>query len=564
MGSDEASPARESTPIQGAEPVKVHGPGPPEATPPAVAVVTAPLSYAAPVASARLHPLTLFFAGWNSIRGFLIPAILVLVLGRGTRGAEWIPVAAAIGAAAVGWAVLRYYTFSYWITAGGVGTPGGELIIRSGVLSKTERHIPLHRVQDIRLKQGLMHRLLGVVEVNIETAGGQGAEGKLSVLSQAEAGRLRDAIFARRVALADAPAVPALSAGPEGAVASTSAPAAPASPRQTIRRVTTRELILAGLTSNQVASGFVLVIGIVGFVFEFVDPKDSQIGDAVQAVIRWWLRFGADSWPVLAAGGTLLLLFVGILISVVGSVVLFYGFELSLAGEDLHRSYGLFTRHASSLPRRRIQLLRVDEGLLRRWLGLATLRASSAGSAPAQDENAKGDDVLLPVVPRAEVVALLPIVFPDAAGHANPDWRRVSRRAIWRGTFKGSVGVLIVTTAAVVSKGPVGLLLLTGVALVYGLNVVAYRHLGYADDAGFFRTRRGWLGRSTHVVPVRNVQAVIITQNPLDRRHGVATVRVDTAGQGGAGPQVDNVHWNEATTLATGLARRAAATRYRW
>jgi len=33
-----------------------------------------------------------------------------------------------------------------------------------------ERHIPLARVQDVRLKQALPHRLLGVVEVQIEVA----------------------------------------------------------------------------------------------------------------------------------------------------------------------------------------------------------------------------------------------------------------------------------------------------------------------------------------------------------------------------------------------------------
>ena len=543
-----------------------------------------PLPYAPPLQQARLHPLTLFFAAWNSIRGFLVPALVVLFLRRDTGALGWIPLAAAMGAVAVGWAVLRYFTFSYWMTDG-TGANGGELILRSGVLARTERHIPLARVQDVRLKQGMMHRLLRVVEVQIETAGGQGAEAKLSVLSQAEATRLRDAIFAHRAAAAPAAAEAAPPVGASAGAATSPVLVAPhAAVRHTVRRVSTRELILAGVTSNQVASGLAVIAGAFALLDDLVDLRTMgpRVVAAERAFQNWLASGGPAAVALVVAGGFVLLVVIGLVISVMGSVLLFHGFELSLAGEDLHRSYGLLTRHASSLPRRRIQLLRVEEGFLRRLLKLATLRVNSAGSKPTEGETEKGLDVLLPVVPRNEVPGLLPIVFPDLRdgrpasvlpdaqplsydAPPQPAWRRVSRRAIWRGTVKGSSLVLLATIAVVYGKGLTGLLLLAGVPVVYALNLLAYRHLGYADEGGFFRTRRGWLSRVTHVVPVRNVQAVVIRQNPLDRRHRVATVQVDTAGQaGGAGPTVSNVGWDDAVALASALAHQAATQRYRW
>jgi putative membrane protein len=522
------------------------------------------------VPQARLHPLTLFFAAWNTVRGFIIPALVVIFLRRDRAGLGWVPVAATMGAAALAYAMLKYFTFSYWISE---AANGGELVIRSGVISKTERHIPLARVQDVRLTQGLMHRLLRVVEVQVETAGGQGAEAKLSVLSHAEAARLRDAIFSRRVVLAGqrgpgADAVTEVTESVAAGVAPVIVPEPSTGPaRQTVRRVSTRELVLAGLTSNQVASGLAVVGAAFALVDDLIDLETMgpSVVAAEKAFEQWLAAGGRAAMALVVAGGVVLLAVLGLVISVAGSVLLFYGFELSLAGEDLHRSYGLFTRHASSLPRRRIQLLRVEEGLLRRMLKLATLRVNSAGSKPAEGEADKGLDVLLPVVPRREINGLLPVVFPEAGEHARPDWRRVSRRAIWRGTFNGSVVVIAATIAAVLAKGLAALPLLGLVAVVYAVNVVGYRNLGYAKDAGFFRTRRGWLSRSTHVVPVRNVQAIVIRQNPLDRRHRVGTVQVDTAGQaGGAGPSVANVPWEDAVRLATELAHQAAAERYKW
>ena len=524
----------------------------PPAPPPlaAPAVPAPPLPYAPVLPQARLHVLTLFFAAWNAVRGFLIPILVVVFLRRDARTLGWLPVAGITATVAVGWAMLKYFSLTYWIT-------GGELVVRSGVLSRTERHIPLTRVQDVRLTQGPLHRALRVVDVQIETASGQGAEATLSVLSQAEAARLREAIFSHRAT----PAVPGhSSAAPEAAVA------VPVPPRQVVRRVTLRELILAGLTSNQVASGLAVVFGLIAFVDDLFDPEDygPRVAGAAEAFEKWIRTGGAATWALIASGGVILLLALGLLISITGSVLLFFGFELSLAGEDLHRSYGLFTRHASSLPRRRIQLLRVEEGFLRRLLRLATLRVNSAGSKPAEGEADKGNDVLLPVVPRDRVPELLPVVFPDVAEHARPDWRRVSRRAIWRGMIKDSALVLVLTVATVLGKGLGGLFVLLLLPPAYLLNVLAYRNLGWARDAAFFRTRRGWLSRSTHVVPVRNVQVVIVRQNPLDRRHGVATVQVDTAGQAAAGPKVANVPWQEAHALAADLARQAAAERYRW
>jgi putative membrane protein len=104
------------------------------------------------------------------------------------------------------------------------------------------------------------------------------------------------------------------------------------------------------------------------------------------------------------------------------------------------------------------------------------------------------------------------------------------------------------------------------IPIVYVLNVMSYRHLGYWLGTHYFRTRRGWLSRAGHVVPIRNAQAIVIRQNPWDRRHGVATLCVDTAGQmnTGGGPQISNVHSDEAWKLAWHLAREAARMRYRW
>lgn len=497
----------------------------------------------------RLHPLTLLFRGWQLLRGVLLPAIIVLYFGR-NQFLGYFLLLFFIGP--MGMSIIRYFTFTFKITA-------EEIVLRHGLIGRTERHIPLTRVQDVRLEQGVLHRLLGMADVEVETAGGQGVDASLSVLSKSHAEELRRMIFAQRET---ARAV----VGAAGGVALDLPPLQESG--QIVRQVSMRELILAGITSNKLASIVALLVVVQQLAGDFVSETSIQkFWMTVTQQGERWVQGGlSHHWMalVLAAVGLLIL---GVLGSTITSVVVFYRFTLSRSGEDLHRSYGLLTRRSSSLPRRRIQVLKVEEKFLRRLFRLVTLRADTAGGGHGGNkESSSGRDVLLPVVPRDEVQGLLPAFFPDWSAELF-EWQQVSRRAILRGTVKGA-WFCVALTAVTVWRRPdwISLWPLLLIIPIYVLNVMSYRHLGYAVGRRYFQTRRGWLGRDAHIVPIRNIQSVVLRQMLFDRRHRVASLRVDTAGQAftGGGPHIDNVPVQTAVEVARRLAQSAAATRYRW
>lgn len=73
-----------------------------------------------------------------------------------------------------------------------------EIVIRSGLVFRKERHIPYARIQNIDAVQHVLHRLLNVVEVRVETGGGQTAEATMSVLPMAAFHEMRTRVFAER------------------------------------------------------------------------------------------------------------------------------------------------------------------------------------------------------------------------------------------------------------------------------------------------------------------------------------------------------------------------------
>jgi putative membrane protein len=488
----------------------------------------------------RLHPLTLLFAVWNTIKGILLPVIVIAFFGRKRAEDLYFLFAIIFLVLPIGLATIRYFTFTYKVQ-------NGELITHQGVLGRTQRIIPLSRVQDIRIEQSVLHRLFKMADVHVETAGGKEPEASLSVLSVAEGERLRAAVF--DVKRAAAPAT-----------------AAAAPQRETIRKLSVRDLVLAGMTSNQMASAIAVILVVWNLLDDFMGPEmyERWIVRSTEAAAEWVAHLGQQAWLTFLLFAVAAIL-VGMVFSVIGSVIMFYGFTLARSGEDLHRSYGLFTRRSSSLPRRRIQVLKVEETLFRRVFGLATLRADTAASAgPQQQQNTGGRDMLLPIVPRRELDALWPNFFPDL--DPDSEWRQVARVAIRRGTLKGSLVCLI---GAAISYGIqrewLALWPLVLIPAVYWLNVMSYRYLGYVRGERYFRTRRGWLRRSTHIVPIRNAQVVVVRETPFDRRLKVASVLVDTAGKANTGgpPRIENVKFEEAVELARSLARQAAETRFR-
>ncbi len=495
-----------------------------------------------PVLSGHLHPLTLVVAVFNAVRNLLIPG--VIVIATGSQASLGIMLLVLMGLNLLQ-SLIRYFTFTYRVE-------GGELTTRQGLFERRERRIPLARVQDLRLDQNLVQRILDVVDLKVETAGGHGAEASLSVLSRPEAERLRQAVFEQVAVLT-------------GRGAETVAP--PKAESEVLRRLDFGSLVLAGLTSNQAASAFVIVFAGWQLLDDLLPQATYQrvIDSLTNRVEQWVSEGNSGGWIVITAIGVAILV-AGLAVSVAGSVVLFHGFTLERRGEDLHRSYGLLTRRSSSLPRRRIQLLQIQETWLRRLFGLATLRVESAGSAPGQEQNHEGRDVLLPVLPRKEVEPLLPMLFPDLDS-TTPPWRDVSRCAIRRGTIKGAVVVVLASAINwVIQRSSSALWPLLLLPVIYTINFLNYKHLGYALTDRFFWTRRGWLNRTTFVVPIRNAQTLVLRQNPFDRRFGVVKLSVDTAGQThtGGGPQLHNVPFDQAEATARSIAARAAQTRFRW
>ncbi|HEX6938125.1 MAG TPA: PH domain-containing protein [Longimicrobiales bacterium] len=473
----------------------------------------------------RLHPFTLVSETIRIARAFVIPAIAG-ALGAAADGVGR-TVAVGLGILAVPAlvaAIAKYAGSRYRLA-------GDELILDSGVLHRRRRVIPLARIQNVDVRQKPVERIFRVAELRIETAGGRKTEGVLSVLGRDAAHALRTELLQRRDRAAAA----------DGA----------APPRETLVRLSTADVVIAGATANEIG----LVAAALGGAIQFLE---DAVARAIPRIDPATLIPAAPALAVvlLALAAVAVLLLAGWLLSVAGSVLGYHGFTLERIGGELHKRYGLLARREGSVPLRRVQAVRIEESPLRRPFGLAAVRIETAGAAPARRRATA--EAFVPLVRRRTATALVARIFDgfDAgAVRLRPVHPRARRRIFLR--HAAPIAIVAAGLALLVHPAWLALLLLLGPAHLWAGH--AYRARGFAIEQDYVVARDGVLNRTTWIIPVAKIQTLHVVATPLQRRHGLATLVVDTASGGRRGvATIADLARGDAASFLEELAQRAA------
>lgn len=455
----------------------------------------------------RLHPLSPLVSGL-----FFVARAWPIALLSIARGV-WLPML-AVAAGLVVWQWLVWLRTSY-----GIGPDG--LTVRSGIVWRNIQVVPPQRVQQVEVRRQLRHRAAGLAVVRIGLAGGgTNAQVELDALSEPDAEDLASTLErwrARHRSATDA-------AAGATTTATTTTPTTPGSlpppARPPLLRLTSVQLVIGGLTSRSLwLAPFVALAAIVQFVNDSQLAVDST--DTVRSVV-------SDASPVLLLLG---LLFVGLVVAAVGTVVSHYGLVMEEVDDDLVVRRGLLAQRAVTIPRDRVQYVVLAAHVVRRRLHLASfdIRTADLGGGGAENESSTS----IPIGDRNELESLIPelirnVEFPDTHRHPPAAVRRsIVRRSLRLAPIAALAGALLAGIAGALVGAGVGMVVAVPIGWLQG------RRLKSGWTTTGIITERGVIAWRRTVVPIRRVQSVGVSQNPFQRRLGLATVRLDVAGSVG-------------------------------
>jgi len=371
-----------------------------------------------------------------SLFGIILVVVSAAALpGHGSLSGSDIAVVAFVAlAGVVSWAVTRWRV------------DGDTLRVETGLIRRQSLQVPLSRAQAVDLVEPFLARILGLAEVRVRTGGASRGDARLCYLPYDEATRVRAALLAVAHGLHEA---------------------VPAPPEQRLAAVPNGRLIAAGCLTGAIPVSLAAVIALV--------------------------VLGTTERSVLVTGGSgLFALFATMAATAWRRISTEWSFTVAEAPDGLQIRSGLLSLAAETVPRGRIQAVRMVEPLWFRPLGWCRLELHLAGGVKGGDRQqpARLRRALLPVGPLAEAQLLLDRVLPDRrAALTRPPRRAMLRAPLSYHFLQAGVG-------------------------------------GYCAVAISGRVRR-----ETLWVPLAKAQSIRAAQGPIQRSLGLASVHLDAAGR---------------------------------
>lgn len=340
----------------------------------------------------KLHPISMVIQWGKSLKGMIFPAIIIIAANGFTinlnvkDGSFWKDSVPFILLFVVGILLfisgaIRWLTFRYWFEE-------SELRIQYGLIVKKNRFIPFDRIQTLNYKEGIFHRIFGLVQVSVETAGGSDMEAEADLIAitkeaanQIEA-EMNAAKFGREIAEEQMLVKPT---------------------ENVIYQMTPLELVGLATTSGGIG---VIIAGVFTVVSQFADllPLERIVGQLAGVI-----EFSAVLISILVFMG----LFVAWVFSVAFTMLNYYGFKVTIENERIVITRGLIEKKRVTIPLNRVHAVQVVENPVRQLFGWATVKLETAGGQVSEKGEMDLSVKLFPLVVKKDMYEPLEKIFPQ-------------------------------------------------------------------------------------------------------------------------------------------------------
>ncbi|MBA5245935.1 PH domain-containing protein [Marnyiella aurantia] len=405
-------------------------------------------------------------------------------------------------------AYLQYRNFSYFINE-----KSGELVISSGIINRKKVSIEKNKIQEVNINQPLIHRLLNIYKLEVDSPGSDKKEVTVNAISLENARELKEYLMDHQTATL-------LSTEP--------APGAVFNKKVTERiTISMASLIKYGLTANYLKS-FLGLVGIAIYVgqnaLEFIRE---------QSIEEYIVNNGADhvktallhQVPVLGIFMLVAVFFIlGIIVNLVVNLVIYFGMRITKGEERLSLEYGLLSTKNALISRSKVQMVTEIQNFLQKKVNVLQLRISQISG----DENNKDSYNTIPGCSSREKEDILNFVWtriPHFSNSLKPDFRKL---------IGGNLSFVVI---------PITLLFMTGrldesyigLVAIYAvvaevLLIMAFRNSRLYYNEDFISVQSGIWDIQKKTIETEKIQAIKLKQYFWQNKSDLGSATFFTAG----------------------------------
>ncbi len=448
----------------------------------------------------KLSPKTLLYRLITNIPSAIIPAWIVGGNGLAEFGKESLILLLVLMVVTPS-IMLHYFFYKYRINE-------RDLSIISGVFAKKHRTIPIEKIQNVRIEQNFLQKMLGLAKVEIETAGDIAAEAKLEFVNKESAEELKLMINNLQ---SDTFTKQSLN---DSDLGQTQIPVA-----EDVYKMPLKDIIKHGMLRFRPMT---LIFGAWAFStlqqFGFQDQIDKIVTE--DSILQLEALSGTEL-AIYVTVGVLIALLSSWILDILLTINQFYNFNIEFKDGKLFVKHGLFVTKNYASTIKKIQVFAVRTNPIRRLFGFFSLAVESAGT----NAEKLGREYLLPLSTLDKVSELTTKYFGFSI---EQDYKNTARVSIRR----RFVSYLIVYGSLIAALCFADLYFLLGLVLVpllYLLAKAEYGRHGYIISADKIYIRNGLFFQSSITIPAEKYQACEISSSIFQRRLGLADFHIYTA-----------------------------------
>lgn len=303
-------------------------------------------------------------------------------------------------------AYLRYLNFTFHLDEN-----NEEFVLKEGIWNKSRVAIPLERIQQVNINQSLLQRIIGVHQLEVDTAGSGDKEISIKAISHKMAIALKERLLDDKLSQ---------NTNAETGNADASRTTAP---QQPFIQISFLSLLKTGVTSNYTRT-IGLLIAFLITASQYIDDFVTYSGyeeDPFEQYITPELMLRFLAFIVVGIMVLILVLNLG------RTIIRFFDFKIIKQQDSLLLSYGLLNARNTIIRPQKVQVVTIGSNYFQKKLNVYDLKIKQATSLETKDNQQK-TAIEIPGCSAAERDALLKFLLgevPVKGEMLKPNFRKM-------------------------------------------------------------------------------------------------------------------------------------------
>lgn len=357
-----------------------------------------------PQRQSKIGVLVLFFDSLYSLGKAFLPLVFIALV-KADLTDKLIVFSGILGLIVVTAIVayLKYINFTFYIDE-----ENDEFIVNEGIINKTKTTIQLNKIQQVNIHQTLIHRIIGIYALNVDTAGSDKKEGNIKAISHSLALALKSKLLDNEVKKVVVS---------ENEVLQTNENAIPTS----FLKINLVSLLKIGITSNYVKSiGLILT-----FFFTILEnlrnvgKEDVIDGDKIEKVV--------NSYPVVYG---VLMFILGMftiifIINIARTLIKYFNYSIAKQKGSLLLSYGLINTESTILKPEKVQIVNISRNFFQKKLNVLEIKIKQATSDEKKQSKSQIEIPGCNTFEKDEILKLIFKELPKKGTMMQPNYRKL-------------------------------------------------------------------------------------------------------------------------------------------